>query len=131
MDRLPLRRGLLAGPAGPSSAYAANASSLRPSAEFKEKAEAVQQEVRSRIDLEWNQIKFSHVLDASPEEWYRGLPPDGAVKAVVDALGGVSGLGSSWNYYEFRDMYEKLIRKKKPGAVAQLTSGRKKEMINP
>lgn len=100
-------------------------------AEFKEKAEAVQQEVRSRIDLEWNQIKFSHVLDASPEEWYRGLPPDGAVKAVVDALGGVSGLGSSWNYYEFRDMYEKLIRKKKPGAVAQLTSGRKKEMINP
>lgn len=104
-------------------------------AEFKEKAGAVQQEVRSRIDLEWNQIKFSRALAASPGEWYQGLSPDGAVKAVVDALGGVekfatSGEGS-WNYYEFRDMYEKLIRKKKPGAVAQLTSGRKKEMINP
>ena len=51
---------------------------------------------------------------------------------MVNALGGPGGLmskdGKRWNYYEFRDVYEKLIRKEVPGAVAQLTSGRKKEL---
>ena len=44
-------------------------------AEFKEKADNVQQEIRSRIDLEWNDIKFSRLLDKSPQEWYQRLPP--------------------------------------------------------
>ena len=43
-------------------------------AEFKEKADNVQQEIRSRIDLEWNDIKFSRLLDKSPQEWYQRLP---------------------------------------------------------
>ena len=101
-------------------------------AEFKEQADTVNQDVQSRINLAWNEIKWSRVLDKSPEEWYQGLPPGSDIKAVVDALGGPKGLvsedGKRWNYYEFRDMYEKLIRKEVPGAVAQLTSGKKKEL---
>ena len=96
------------------------------------KADDVQQEIRSRIDLEWNDIKFSRLLDKSPQEWYQRLPPNSDVKAVIDALGGVEKFATKgeggWNYYEFRDMYEKLIRKEVPGAVARLTSGKKKEL---
>lgn len=101
-------------------------------AEFKEKADAVKQEIDSHISLQWNQLKFSRLLDEPPGEWYRQLPPNSEVRAVVDALGGVENFATggegSWNYYEFRDMYERLIRKERPGAVAQLTSGRKKEL---
>lgn len=101
-------------------------------AEFKEQADTVNQDVQSRINLAWNEVKWSPVLDKSPEEWYQGLPPGSDIKAVVDALGGPKGLisedGKRWNYYEFRDMYEKLIRKEVPGAVARLTSGKKKEL---
>nr|DAQ33680.1 MAG TPA: Loader and inhibitor of phage G40P [Caudoviricetes sp.] len=101
-------------------------------AEFKEKADNVQQEIRSRIDLEWNEIKFSRLLDKSPQEWYQRLPTNSDVKAVIDALGGMEKFATkgegSWNYYEFRDMYEKLMRKEVPGAVARLTSGKKKEL---
>lgn len=103
-------------------------------AEFKEQADAVGQDVLSRINLAWNEIKFSRLLDKSPAEWYARLPLDSPIKAVVDALGGMENFATSgeegWNYYEFRDMYEKLIRRETPGAVAQLTSGRKKE-LNP
>ena len=53
-------------------------------------------------------------------------------KAVIDALGGMEKFAAKgeggWNYYEFRDMYEKLIRKEVPGAVARLASGKKKEL---
>ena len=101
-------------------------------AEFKEKADNVQQEIRSRIDLEWNDIKFSRLLDKSPQEWYQRLPPNSDVKAVIDALGGMEKFATKgeggWNYYEFRDMYEKLIRKEVPGAVARQTTGKKKEL---
>lgn len=101
-------------------------------AEFKEKADSVKQELDERISLEWNQVKFSGLLNKSPEEWYRRLPTGSYVKAVVDALGGVkkfaTGGEGSWNYYEFRDMYERLIRTERPGTVAQLTSGKKKEL---
>ena len=45
--------------------------------------------------------------------------PNSDVKAVIDALGGVEKFATKgeggWNYYEFRDMYEKLIRKEVPG----------------
>ena len=54
-------------------------------AEFKEKADNVQQEIRSRIDLDWNDIKFSRLLDKAPQEWYQRLPPNSDVKAVIDA----------------------------------------------
>lgn len=101
-------------------------------AEFKDKADSVKQEIDVRISLEWNQIKFSRLLDRAPEEWYKRLPPGSEVKAVVDALGGVekfaTGGEGSWNYYEFRDMYQKLIRKKRPGAAVNLTSVRKMEL---
>lgn len=101
-------------------------------AEFKEQADAVSQDVQSRINLAWNDIKWSRLLDKSPEEWYQSLPPGCDIRAVVDALGGPKGLvsedGKRWNYYEFRDMYEKLIREGKPGAVAQLAPGKKKEL---
>lgn len=101
-------------------------------AEFKEKSDAVEREIKSHIDMEWNHIKFSSLLDKSPAEWYQRLPAGSDVKAVIDALGGVekfaTGGDGSWNYYEFRDMYEKLIRKEVPGAVARLTSGKKKEL---
>lgn len=101
-------------------------------AEFKEQADAVGVDVQSRIDRAWNDVKWSRLLEESPEEWYQRLPPGSDIKAVVNALGGPGGLvskdGKRWNYYEFRDVYEKLIRKEVPGAVAQLTSGKKKEL---
>ena len=96
-------------------------------AEFKERVDAVKSEVKEHIDYAWNQIKFDRLLDRSPNEWYQGLAPGSTVKEVVDALGGAEGLlDGRWNYYEFRDMYEKLIRKEGPGAVAQITSGRRR-----
>lgn len=101
-------------------------------AEFKEKADAVKQEIDSHISLQWNQLRFSRLLDESPGEWYRQLPPNSEVRAVIDALGGIEKFATdgegSWNYYEFRDMYERFIRKERPGAVARLTSGKKKEL---
>ena len=101
-------------------------------AEFKEQADAVGVDVQGRIDRAWNDVKWSRLLEESPEEWYQRLPPGSDIKAVVNALGGPGGLvskdGKRWNYYEFRDVYEKLIRKEVPGAVAQLTSGKKKEL---
>ena len=101
-------------------------------AEFREQADAVGRDVQSRIDLAWNEVKWSRLLDRSPEEWYKRLRPGSDIRAVVDALGGperlVSEDGKRWNYYEFRDMYEKLIREERPGAVAKLASGKKKEL---
>lgn len=97
-------------------------------AEFKEKSDAVKSEVKGRIDLAWNELKFSRILDKSPGDWYRSLRPESDIKAVVDALGGIekfaSGGEGSWNYYEFRDMYEKFIHRE-PAAVARLAPGRK------
>lgn len=103
-------------------------------AEFKEQADVVNRDIQERINFAWNDVKMSRLLDKSPEEWYNGLPSGSDLKAVVDAVGGPRNLtsedGTRWRYYEFRDAYEKLIRKGKPGAVAQLTSGKKKE-LNP
>ena len=57
-----------------------------------------------------------------------------AVKAVVDALGGVerfaAGGEGSWNYCEFRDTYKKMICKGSPGAAPQLAPVRTKEMTD-
>ena len=43
-------------------------------AEFKEKAEKVQAEVKARIDQEWNYLKLDMVLGKTPEEAVASLP---------------------------------------------------------
>lgn len=103
-------------------------------AEFKRQAEAVDREVQTHISLIWNEIRFSPLLDQSPEAWYQSLAPEGIVKAVVDALGGVerfaAGGEGSWNYCEFRDTYKKMICKGSSGAAPQLAPVRTKEMTD-
>ena len=89
---------------------------------------------QAHIGLIWNEIRFSPLLDQSPEAWYQSLAPEGIVKAVVDALGGVerfaAGGEGSWNYREFRDTYKKMICKGSSGAAPQLAPVRTKEMTD-
>lgn len=92
-------------------------------AEFKEKAEAVTSEVKERIDVAWNHLKFS-LDEKSPEEVYATLP-EGETKAVIAAMGGPaklivhsehhygSGRIEPYDYYDYSGFfteYKQLLR---------------------
>ena len=57
-------------------------------AEFKEKAEKVQAEVKARIDQEWNYLKLDMVLGKTPEEAVARLPEGTDTRRVIEAMGG-------------------------------------------
>lgn len=92
-------------------------------AEFKEKAEAVTSEVKERIDVAWNHLKFS--LDEKPPEEVYATLPEGETKAVIAAMGGPaklivhsehhygSGRIEPYDYYDYSGFfteYKQLLR---------------------
>ena len=92
-------------------------------AEFREKAEAVTSEVKERIDVAWNHLKFS-LDEKPPEEVYAALP-EGVTKAVIAAMGGPakfivhsehhygSGRVEPYDYYDYSGFctaYKQLLR---------------------
>ena len=105
-------------------------------AEFKEKAEKVQAEVKARIDQEWNYLKLDMVLGKTPEEAVARLPEGTDTRRVIEAMGGPSRLiatGEStfgddtvktyeyYNYDGFKSAYETIIRQ-----TSALNSGPRK-----
>lgn len=54
-------------------------------AEFKEKAEKVQAEVRARIDQAWNYLKLDMGLGKTPEEAVARLPEGTDIRRVIEA----------------------------------------------
>ena len=61
-------------------------------AEFKEKAEKVQAEVRARIDQAWNYLKLDMALGKTPEEAVARLSEGADIRRVIEAMGGPSRL---------------------------------------
>lgn len=103
-------------------------------AEFKEKAEDIQNEVRIRIDRAWDRIKLEAQLGKTPQEFFAGLPADSSTRRAIEMIGGpdrilvteVHTFGDGhkeevqrYNYYEFRDAYEKILRQTNALSAAQ------------
>ena len=63
-------------------------------AEFKEKAEKVQAEVRARIDQAWNYLKLDMALGKTPEEAVAGLSEGTDIRRVIERFG-YRALGNS------------------------------------
>lgn len=61
-------------------------------AEFKEKAEKVQAEVRARIDQAWNYLKLDMDFGKTPEEAVARLSEGTDIRRVIEAMGGPSRL---------------------------------------
>lgn len=105
-------------------------------AEFKEKAEKVQAEVRARIDQAWNYLKLDMGLGKTPEEAVARLPEGTDIRRVIEAMGGPSRLIATgertfgdgtvktyeyYNYDGFKSAYETIIRQ-----TSALNSGPRK-----
>ena len=57
-------------------------------AEFKEKAEAVQAEVKARIGRAWDAFKLQANLGKTPLEFFAGLPADSNTRRAIEMIGG-------------------------------------------
>ena len=94
-------------------------------AEFKEKAEAVQAEVRARIGRAWDAFKLQANLGKTPQEFFAGLPADSNTRRAIEMIGGPDRLiiaeehtfgdghketVERYNYYEFTEAYTKVLR---------------------
>ena len=105
-------------------------------AEFKEKAEKVQAEVRARIDQAWNYLKLDMDLGKTPEEAVARLSEGTDIRRVIEAMGGPSRLIATgertfgdgtvktyeyYNYDGFKSAYETIIRQ-----TSALNSGPRK-----
>ena len=105
-------------------------------AEFKEKAEKVQAEVRARIDQAWNDLKLDMDLGKTPEEAVARLSEGTDIRRVIEAMGGPSrliaigertfgdGTVKTYEYYNydgFKSAYETIIRQ-----TSALNSGPRK-----
>ena len=80
-------------------------------AEFREKADAVKNEVGNQISQAWESLRLPMKLrGASPVEAYINAPD--MTRAAVDAMGGADKLviNGIFNYDGFRKAYEKLLR---------------------
>lgn len=85
-------------------------------AEFKEKAEKVQAEVRARIDQAWNYLKLDMDFGKTPEEAVARLSEGTDIRRVIEAMGGPSrliatgertfgdGTVKTYEYYSVRTM---------------------------
>ncbi|MCM1439188.1 MAG: replicative helicase loader/inhibitor [Roseburia sp.] len=105
-------------------------------AEFKEKAEAVNAEIRQAINEDWNFLTLHRHLDGGIERYIRELPNGSKAKTVIMAMGGMEALfieddrGRHLNFEGFRDTYTALIRKDPAlygGTTLALGSGQGKE----
>ena len=105
-------------------------------AEFKEKAEAVQAEVRARIGRAWDAFKLQANLGKTPQEFFAGLPADSNTRRAIEMIGGPDRLiiteehtfgdghkemVERYNYYEFTEAYAKVLRQE-----SALNSGQRK-----
>ncbi len=105
-------------------------------AEFKEKAEAVQAEVRAKIDRAWNRIRLEPMLGRTMQEFYAELPADSNTRRAIEMIGGPDRLiitmehtfgdghketVEQYNYDEFKIAYEKALRQ-----TSTLNSGQRK-----
>ena len=105
-------------------------------AEFKEKAEAVQAEVRSRIGRAWDTVKLQAHLGKTPQEFFAELPADSNTRRAIEMIGGPDRLiiteehtfgdghkemVERYNYYEFTEAYAKVLRQE-----SALNSGQRK-----
>lgn len=105
-------------------------------AEFKEKAEKVQSEVRAQIDQSWNNIKLGMLMGETPETHYLRLPENSPTRLAIEAIGGPGRLVISeehtfgdghketverYNYHEFAEAYEKVLRQ-----TSALSAGQRK-----
>ena len=105
-------------------------------AEFKEKAEKVQAEVRARIDQAWNYLKLDMDFGKTPEEAVARLSEGTDIRRVIEAMGGPSRLIATgertfgdgtvktyeyYNYDGFKSAYETIIRQ-----TSALNSGPRK-----
>ncbi|MBR2943371.1 MAG: hypothetical protein IKB82_08235 [Clostridia bacterium] len=87
-------------------------------AEFREKVESVESDIRTEISHAWQIIRMEAQLGRTNEEIYDALQPGGLARMAIDAIGGPSamtrqlGSGESmWNYYEWENAYKQLIRR--------------------
>lgn len=98
-------------------------------AEFKEKAEEVQSDVKGQIQQAWNEIKFEMLASEDAECLLCNLPQESAIRRAVEAIGGLSRIVLSeeciypnghkeiierYNYNEFAKAYEKALRQSSP-----------------
>lgn len=105
-------------------------------AEFKEKAEAVQAEVRASIGRAWDRIKLESVLGGTLQEFFAELPEDSNTRRAIEMIGGPDRLiiteehtfgdghkemVERYNYDEFTRAYEKAIRQ-----TSALNSGQRR-----
>lgn len=102
-------------------------------AEFKEQADVLNQEIKSRIGEIETEIRCAATWHGSLEQWYEQLPNGTTTKALVDRMGGISALYeththngetySLWKWSELEAEYHKFLREKKTlpgGSVAAL-----------
>ena len=89
-------------------------------AEFREKTEKVNSEIREKVYLAWNEIRNADVFGRSLQEFYDREHPDSLTRRAIDAIGGpdalvipVSETASRWNYDAWEKAYISLIRQQR------------------
>lgn len=107
-------------------------------AEFRERVQAVRDDMQLRIDSAFQRIRSATLLYGSLEEFYAQLPPGDMLKTVIGTMGGVQALttpldkgGSMWNFEGFRAAYTALIRNENAlegGRKRALTAARKEDL---
>lgn len=87
-------------------------------AEFKEKVDNVNAEIRAKTTEAFSRIRTGEFLRGSATAYFEQLPDDSFDKAVILAMGGPERLtvkldkgGSMWNIREFENTYLRLLRK--------------------
>lgn len=109
-------------------------------AEFKEKAEDVKIEARSRIDRAWDRIRLQSLLGVTLQEFFAELPEGSNTRRAIEMIGGPDRLiiteehtfgdghkemVERYNYDEFTRAYEKVMRQ-----ASAIGSGQRKA-VNP
>lgn len=94
-------------------------------AEFREKTEKVNSEIRERVSLAWNEIRNAELFGHTLQELYDSHHPDSLTRRAIDAIGGpealvihISEKVSRWNYDAWETAYISLIRQQKALAGA-------------
>lgn len=86
-------------------------------AEFREKTNKVNSEIKERLHLAWNEIRMSRMGDRSNQEIYDELHPESLARKAIDMIGGpgaltipMSGGEERWNHEAWEAAAMQLIR---------------------
>ena len=87
-------------------------------AEFREKVDKVNSEIKERLLSTWSEIRMSPMVDCSNQEIYDSLHPESLARRAIDMIGGpealtipVSDGTERWNYEAWEAAATQLIRR--------------------